>query len=97
MPLLAAGFLPSILCIALQVYWFILLAWVILSWAILFGLRPPATGPFRVIVDLLDDLTRPVIRPLQRMIPPLRAGGVGLDLSVLLAFVILTVLQQALC
>ena len=38
----------------------------------------------------------PVLRPLRNMIPPVRAGGVGLDLSIIVAFVILAVLRSAL-
>jgi YggT family protein len=48
------------------------------------------------VLDLLDDVTEPVLRPLRALIPPIRAGGVGLDLSIIIAFVILAVLRTAL-
>jgi YggT family protein len=86
----------SVLCVLLTVYFYILLAQVILSWAFVLGMRRPYAGPGRVIVDGLDAVTEPVLRPLRRLIPPLRAGGVGLDLSILVAFVILYVLRVAL-
>jgi YggT family protein len=92
----AESALRSVLCIVVTVYTLILFVQVILSWAVLFGFRPPYGGPVRTIIDLLDDVTRPVLRPLQKLIPPVRAGGVGLDLSVLIAFVILAVLRTAL-
>jgi YggT family protein len=47
-------------------------------------------------LDLLDDVTEPILRPLRALIPPIRAGGVGLDLSIIIAFVILAVLRTAL-
>ena len=86
----------DILCIVLTIYWFVLIARVIISWAFLFGFRPPYSGPVRKVLDLLDDVTEPVLKPLRAMIPPVRAGGMGLDLSIIVAFVILSVLRVAL-
>jgi YggT family protein len=93
----ASNTLLSILCIVITVYWIILLVKVVLSWAMLFGFRPPLSGPLRALIDLLDDVTEPVLKPLRALIPPVRAGGMGLDLSVVVAFVILIVLQQVVC
>ncbi len=84
-----------VLCVVVTVYTLILFVRVIVSWAILFGFRPPYGGPVRSILDLLDDVTEPVLRPLRRLVPPVRAGGVGLDLSIIIAFVILAVLRIA--
>jgi YggT family protein len=86
----------DILCAALTIFWLLLLLRVILSWARMFGFRPPMTGPLRGGIDLLDRLTDPVLRPLQAVLPRPGIGGVGLDLSVLVAFVILWVLRVAL-
>ncbi len=86
----------SVLCVIITVYTIILFVKVIVSWAVLFGVRPPVSGPMRWAFDLLDDVTEPVLRPLRALIPPVRAGGVGLDLSVIVAFVILAVLRTAL-
>ena len=78
------------------IYTIVLFVRVLVSWAYLFGLRPPISGPLRTILDLLEDVTEPVLRPLRALIPPIRAGGVGLDLSIIIAFVILAVLRTAL-
>jgi YggT family protein len=88
--------LLTVLCIVLTAYTFILLIMVILSWAVAFGFRPPLSGPGRTLLDLLDDVTQPVLRPLRALIPPVRAGGMGFDVSVIVAFVILAVLRTAL-
>lgn len=97
MPIVAAGsVVTSVLCVAITVYTILLLIKVLVSWAFLFGFRPPITGPVRWFLDLLDDVTEPLLRPLRALIPPIRAGGVGLDLSVIVAFVILWVLRVAL-
>ena len=92
----AASGLLELLCVALTIYTIVLFLRVIVSWAQLFGLRTPISGPFRTAVDLLEDLTEPVLPPLRNLIPPIRAGGVGLDLSIIVAFVILAVLRAAL-
>jgi YggT family protein len=86
----------EILCVVLTIYTIVLFVRVIVSWAYLFGFRPPLSGPVRTILDLLEDVTEPVLRPLRALIPPVRAGGMGLDLSIIVAFVILAVLRTAL-
>jgi len=92
----ATNALLGVVCVVITVFWIILFVRVILSWAELLGFRRPYSGPFRTILDLMDDITEPVLRPLRALIPPVRAGGVGLDLSILIAFVILAVLRAAL-
>jgi len=92
----AENALLDILCIVLTIYTIVLFIRVIVSWAMLFGFRPPYSGPLRKAIDLLEDVTEPVLRPLRALIPPIRAGGVGLDLSIIIAFVILAVLRTAL-
>jgi YggT family protein len=86
-----------LICVALTVFWIILLVKVIVSWLPLLGVRLPYSGPFRALLDLLDDVTEPVLRPLRNLISPVRLGGVGLDLSVLILFVILAVVRTAIC
>ena len=66
---------------------------VILSWVQLAGWRPPASGPLRSAYELLNDVTEPPLRMLRRILPP--AGM--FDLSVVVAFIIIFVLQTALC
>jgi YggT family protein len=93
---LAQSALMDIVCVVLTAYTIILFIRVLVSWAFLFGFRPPYSGPLRTVLDLLDDVTEPVLKPLRALIPPIRAGGVGLDLSIIIAFVILAVLRTAL-
>ena len=83
----------DILCIVLTIYWIILFVRVIVSWAYAFRFRPPVSGPVRGILDLLEDVTEPVLSPIRRIVPP--AGP--LDLSVLVAFVIIFVLRSVFC
>ena len=64
-----------------------------LSWLQLAGVRPPTSGPLRSVYDLLFDVTEPMLRPFRRIVPP--AGM--FDLSVIVAFIIIFVLQTAFC
>lgn len=84
----------TLICIAVTVFWVVLLIRVIVSLLVYFaGVRPPSTGVLRSGHELLYDVTEPVLRPLRRIVPP--AGP--LDLSVLVAFIIITVLRTAFC
>ena len=89
----AGNAIGRLACIALSVFWIILLVRVIVSWIELAGWRPPVTGPLRTVFELLFDVTEPVLRPIRRILPP--AGP--LDLSVIVAFVIIFVLRSAFC
>ena len=81
-----------VICILLTVYWFILFARIIASW-----IRPPMEGPLRTVWTVLYDLTDPVLRPLRNLIPPIRMGAMALDVSPILVFVIIGVLQRVTC
>jgi YggT family protein len=85
--------MTRLVCVALTIIWVILLVRVILSWVQLAGWRPPATGPIRSAYDLMFDVTERPLRLLRRILPP--AGM--FDLSVVVAFIIIFVLQTAIC
>ena len=87
------GPVGNIICLVLGLALVLLLIRVVLSWLPMFGARPPATGPLRTAHDLIFDVTEPMLRPLRAIVPP--AGVV--DLSVMVAFVIIFVFQTAFC
>lgn len=78
------------LLLLLQLYWFVLLAHVVFSWL---PRTPEPLVPFQLGVRRLVD---PVLAPLRKVIPPLRIGGVALDLSILVLFFGLTLILQPL-
>ena len=85
--------LAQLLCVLLLLAELLLLARVILSWAVFFGIRMPVTGPLRSAHDLLINVTEVGLRPLRRIVPP--AGM--FDISVLVAFIVIFVLRQVFC
>lgn len=60
----------------LQVYFYAVFAWVILSW-----IRVSSTHPLGRVQYFLDRIIYPVILPIRRVVPPIRIGGGALDLS----------------
>ena len=46
---------------------------------------------------MLYALTEPVLGPLRRAIPPVRIGGMGLDLSPLIVFFGINILMGFIC
>jgi YggT family protein len=75
----------------LYLFLLILLAYSILSWLTLSG-RLSYDSPVFKIQSVLGRICEPVLRPVRRIIPPVRVGGVGLDLSVLVVFLVIEVL-----
>ncbi len=69
----------------LQIYSFIVLARVVMSWI-------PNLSPTNQIVQVLYGLTEPVLEPVRRIIPPLGM----MDISPVVVFVALRILQGVL-
>ncbi len=64
----------------LQIYVVVLIARALLSW---FPLH--AGSPIVPVVRVLDRLTEPVLAPIRRVLPPIRAGAMAVDLSIIVA------------
>ena len=91
--MLASGPFGGVVCLALWLASIVLLIRVVVSWIIVLGARPPASGPLRSAHDALLAVTEPMLKPLRKVVP---AAGM-FDLSVAVAFVIIFVLRSALC
>jgi YggT family protein len=83
--------IKGIVCIALNVYFWILFIRVLSSW-----FPPPREGPLKAVVNLLYEVTDPVLKPLRNLIPPVRSASMAMDFSPILAFVIIFVARLAL-
>ena len=81
-----------IVCILLLVYQVILFVRIILSW-----FPPPIGGIARTLYDLIYRVTEPVLGLVRGLLPAVRMGMVGLDLSPIIVFIAIVVLQRALC
>lgn len=73
----------DIIAYVVEAYVFVLIARALLSWLP----ARPGTVLFRV-VRALDTIIEPVLRPIRRVLPPIRAGGMGIDLSFIVVIVV---------
>ncbi|WP_326554802.1 YggT family protein [Micromonospora sp. NBC_01813] len=89
-PLLA---LVSLLLLAFQL---VLIARAILDWtAVAAGPSPHDSFRSRATV-VLHKVTEPVLAPVRRVLPPLRVGGVAIDLSFIVVFLAIVVVRALL-
>jgi YggT family protein len=73
----------------LEIYKWIVIAAVIVSWLIVFNVINTYNGFVRSLLHMLSALTEPVFRRVRKVLPPMG----GLDLSPIIVFVIIITLQ----
>lgn len=73
-----------------EIYIFIIIAAVVMSWLVAFGVLNMRNHFAYSVVRMLDALTEPVFRRIRRIIPPLG----GLDLSPLIVLIALQALRM---
>lgn len=82
----------SIICTAGQLYFFAIFGRIILSW---FPVQ--SGGLVAGIFSFLYTITEPLLGPVRRAIPPLRMGGMGIDLSPIIVIFGLQILLGFIC
>ena len=82
--------LRAVLIEILNLYWWIIIIAVILSWLVGFGVINTYNPVARTVVRAIRALTEPVFAPIRRLLPPMG----GLDLSPLIVLFIIFFLQQ---
>lgn len=83
-PLLLIWSVLGVISLLVNIYFFALLAMIILSWV--------APGGNNPAIYLLHQITEPVMAPLRKLLPPMG----GLDFSPILVFVLINIIQIAL-
>lgn len=81
----------AILCLAISLYTWVLLARVILSWF------PQVPDGLRPVVGAIYSVTEPAVKIFRPLVPPLQMGNVALDLSIIILFVALRILERVVC
>ncbi len=77
--------IADVLDVVLNIYMWVIIIRALISWV-----NP---DPYNPIVQILNRLTEPVLRPLRKLAPPWR---IGIDLSPLIAILIIVFLRVAL-
>lgn len=78
------------LAAVLDLYFVILIARLVLDWIQVFARDWRPRGPVLVIAEAIYSLTDPPLKAIRRVVPPLRLGGIALDL----AFIVLVLAVQ---
>jgi YggT family protein len=85
----AMGFgysLVQLLLTLLNIYMWVIIIRALISWV-----NP---DPYNPIVQILVRITEPVLRPLRRLVPPRKLGG--LDISPIIAILLIQLIRQTL-
>ena len=80
----------DIILILLQLYWWVLLVMIIMSWLISFNVINTRNQFVAMVWQVINQLTEPVLRPIRRFMPNFS----GLDLSPLVAFLLIFFIQS---
>jgi YggT family protein len=71
----------QIVCFFLQLYLLILIGRIVLSW-----FPMSSGGAMSSVQRFLYGLTEPVLAPIRALLPPVRFGAMGIDLSPIIVF-----------
>ncbi|MCG7449207.1 YggT family protein [Corynebacterium kefirresidentii] len=88
--------LGIILILLVQIYTWVLIARIIIEMIQSFSRQFNPPRWFMVVAEPLFVITDPPVKALRRLIPPLQMGGVALDVSVLVLFILLSILTRIL-
>jgi YggT family protein len=83
------SFLAQILTLALNIYMWILILFVAISWLIAFGVLNTSNPQAQKLVELLRRVTDPILKPIQKFVPPIA----GIDLSPIIALIFIQILN----
>jgi YggT family protein len=84
--------MASIVCLLIQLYMLVIFVRIIMSWF------PPTPGTtYAQIFDGFVRATEPVLAPIRAVLPPMRMGAMGLDLSPIVVFLLGTLLLRVIC
>lgn len=82
----------ALLCWLIQAYALVVFARIVFEW-----IPVSFDHPLARVRSVLRGLTEPALRPLRALIPPIRMGGVGIDLSPLVLVLGLSLIGGAIC
>ena len=82
----------EIICTLLGLYLVVILVRIVLSWF------PIARdSPMESVASVLWAVTEPVMAPIRAILPPVRLGGMGLDLSPIVVIFGIQILRAFIC
>jgi YggT family protein len=82
----------SVVCFLIQAYAIVVFARIVLEW-----IPVSFDHPVSRVRGVLRAVTEPLLRPLRAVLPPIRMGDIGLDLSPLVLVLGLSLLAGVVC
>ncbi|WAP50921.1 YggT family protein [Arthrobacter sp. ATA002] len=84
----------SLLYLLLVLFYFALLLRIVYDAVQAFARQWRSKGPALVLASVIYGATDPPIRLLRRFIPPLRLGGISLDLAFIVLFIVVAIARS---
>jgi YggT family protein len=78
---------------ALLIFLLLLIFRLVMEWVFQLSRSYRPTGVMVIVLEITYSITDPPLRLLRRIIPPLRIGGVALDLAFLVLFILVNILR----
>ena len=75
------------------VYIILIIASIVISWVVTFRGSLPYYGPLRAVTGFIDEVVNPYLNVFRRLLPPIGAGGMALDLSPMIGLILLLLAQ----
>jgi YggT family protein len=87
------GLVLGIVSLVLLVMQVLLIARAVLDWSVVLA-GPTTQGTFRSrLMKGVHAVTEPILAPVRRALPPLRLGGMAIDLAFIVVFVAIVILR----
>ncbi|MBT9254818.1 YggT family protein [Phycicoccus sp. MAQZ13P-2] len=90
------GAVFAVLAFVVFLYLVVLIGRVVFDWIRILAREWRPRGPVLLVVEPIYTLTEPPLRALRKVIPPLRLGAVSVDLSFMVLFIGVIILQRIL-
>lgn len=84
----------DLLSAALWIYFMLLIFRLVMDFVFQFARSYEPRGPMLLALEVTFTLTDPPLKLIRRFIPPLRLGGIAIDLAFLILIIVLMVLMR---
>lgn len=75
------------------VYIILIFIRIVLSWVVTFRGSLPYNRPLRIVTEFIEQVVDPYLNLFRRFLPPVGGGRMALDLSPIIAVIVLFILQ----
>ena len=86
--------LLALVSFALLLVQLLLVVRVVLDWSVMLA-GPAMPGSVRSkALDVIYRITEPLLAPVRKLLPPLRAGGISIDLAFIVVFLTISIIRS---